>query len=273
MIWPYDLYDINSSEANSSNEQEYIELVDPEAHRDIYTEGSEFDAEHWAYFRLSKAYTYGNRERAEAIGKSRYQGHSEVVKILQSYGIKRTRPKEPDNEPTYFNEVTMPRSSFFNFSAAGVSTTKLREGEIPRNEDWKFLYELEILDAQWESKVVPQLTFIYTKLGAWPRPRVLDRWPQLQTMIPPKRDRAWRLNEFWLHVWNPRRPESEEYVSDDWSNSESYYTGSDSQEYEDDQSFDGSDPGGDDHDARSDYYDSEGEGYNDATDSDTNDSS
>ncbi|KAF3111869.1 hypothetical protein TWF706_011601 [Orbilia oligospora] len=253
--------------------REYIELVDPEAHPDIYTEGSEFDAEHWAYFRISEAYTYGNRERAKAIGKSRYQGHSEVVKMLQSYGIERTPPKEPDNEPTYFNEVTMPRSSFFNFSAAGVSTTKLREGEIPRNEDWKFLYELEILDARWESKVVPQLTFIYTKLRAWPRPRVLDRWPQLQTMIPPKGDRAWHLNEFWLHVWNPPRPESEEYVSDDWSDSESYYTGSDSQEYEDDQSFDGSDPGGDDHDARSDYYDSEGEGYNDATDSDTNDSS
>ncbi|KAF3307874.1 hypothetical protein TWF173_002112 [Orbilia oligospora] len=257
--------------------REYIELVDPEAHPDIYTEGSEFSAEHWAYYRLSEAFIYVIKERAKAIGKSRYQGHSEVVKILQSYGIERTRPEEPDNEPTYFNEVTMPRSSFFNFSAAGVSTTELREGEIPRNEDWKFLYELEILDEKWESKVVPQLAFIYTKRRAWPRPRVLDRWPQLQTMIPPKGDPAWYLNEFWLHVWNPPRPESEEYASDDRSDSEpdsgSYYTGSDSQEYEDDQSFDGSDPGGDDHDARSDSYDSEGEGYNDATDSDTNESS
>ncbi|KAK6505893.1 hypothetical protein TWF481_007782 [Arthrobotrys musiformis] len=256
---------------------EYIQLVDPEAHPDIYREGSEFDAENWAYFRLSEAYTYGNRERAKAIGKSRYHGHSEVVKILQSYGIERTRPKEPDNEPTYFNEVTMPRSSFFNFSAAGVSTTELREGEIPRNEDWKFLYELEILDEQWESKGLPQLAFIYTKLRAWPRPQVLNRWPQLQTMIPPKGDRAWYLNEFWLHVWNPPRPESEKSASDDQSDGEpefgSYYTDSDSQEYEDDQSFDSSDPDGDDHNARSGYYDSEGEGYNDATDSNTNESS
>ncbi|KAF3159687.1 hypothetical protein TWF788_003662 [Orbilia oligospora] len=229
--------------------------------------GSEFGAEDWAYFRLSEAFIYVNRERAKAIGKSRYQGHSEVVKILQSYGIERTRPEEPDNEPTYFNEVTMPRSSFFNFSAAGVSTTELREGEIPRNEDWKFLYELEILDEQWESKVVPQLTFIYTKLRAWPRPRVLDRWPQLQTMIPPEGDRAWLLDEFWLHVWRPPRPKSENYVLDDITydlsdsehESESYHKDGDSQEYEDDQSFDGSDPGGDDHGARSDHYDSEEE--------------
>ncbi|KAF3227804.1 hypothetical protein TWF191_003326 [Orbilia oligospora] len=247
--------------------REYIELVDPEAHPSIYTEGSEFGAEDWAYFRLSEAFIYVNRERAKAIGKSRYQGHSEVVKILQSYGIERTRPEEPDNEPTYFNEVTMPRSSFFNFSAAGVSTTELREGEIPRNEDWKFLYELEILDEQWESKVVPQLTFIYTKLRAWPRPRVLDRWPQLQTMIPPEGDRAWLLDEFWLHVWRPPRPKSENYVLDDITydlsdsehESESYHKDGDSQEYEDDQSFDGSDPGGDDHGARSDHYDSEEE--------------
>jgi hypothetical protein len=145
-------------------------------------------------------------DTAKTIGEARYRGHREIVHLLQSYGVKRTRPEGPENEPTYFNAVTMPRTSFFNLDVVSGLTTGLQEGEIPRDEDWKFLYELEILDDEWEKTALAGLVLSYTRLRAWPRPAVLDRWPSLQGKLPFAESQVGK--EFFLNAWYPSSPSS-----------------------------------------------------------------
>ncbi|QKX54245.1 uncharacterized protein TRUGW13939_01330 [Talaromyces rugulosus] len=162
--------------------REYIQLVDPESHPEPYKEDSNNSIEGWAYFRLSETYTYQDSDTAKNIGEARYRGHSEIVQLLQSHGVKRTRPEEPENEPTYFKAVTMPRTSFFNLDAVSDLTTV----------------------EEWDKTALDELVFDYTRLRAWPRPAVLDRWPSLQGKLPFAESQV--RKEFFLNAWHPSRP-------------------------------------------------------------------
>ncbi|KAG9228081.1 hypothetical protein BJ875DRAFT_528876 [Amylocarpus encephaloides] len=180
---------------------EYVKALDPETYSKSEKEQLG-GVEGLAYFRLSGVNLYWDHDTSKAIGEARYRGHSKVIKLLQSHGASRTTPQGPENEPTYFNAVTMPRTSFFNLNVLR-STNGFEEGKIPRDGDWKFLYELEILDSDWETTALDELVFSYTKLRAWPRHGILNRWPTLQDKLPFTENQVRKEN--FLNIWYPPR--------------------------------------------------------------------
>lgn len=93
------------------------------------------------------------------------------------------------------------RTSFFNLDVVSIPTISLHEGEIPHEQDWKFLYELEIPDDKWAETALDEL--VYTKLRAWPRPGILDRWPSLRVELLFTESEV--RKEVYLNVWHPPR--------------------------------------------------------------------
>ncbi|KAF4967701.1 hypothetical protein FSARC_4761 [Fusarium sarcochroum] len=157
--------------------EDYLKYIDPEAYPDVHSSA-------WAYYQISRVYETRDKDTADSIGKAQYRGHKEVVQILHTLGVKRTPPNGPQDEPTYFNAVYLPARSFFNLDNANSFITNVRQEEKLCDADWGFLYEMEILDDDWEKTALADLVGIYAKMKTWPRDEVLRRWPSLVSELP-----------------------------------------------------------------------------------------
>ncbi|KFA71560.1 hypothetical protein S40288_11170 [Stachybotrys chartarum IBT 40288] len=166
----------------------HIKNLDPEVFPHLYdADGSAEATDNFAYARISGLYSRTDSDRAIAIGKSRVAGYKEMLHLLQSHGCHRTPPRGPENEPTYFNAFALPGSGFFNPEAMIVPASRVREmckdQANPKDEEWAFLYGLEILAPNWEAQALDRLVRNFTKRRLWPREGLFRRWSGLRERL------------------------------------------------------------------------------------------
>ncbi|KAJ5404511.1 ankyrin [Penicillium cosmopolitanum] len=122
--------------------------------------------------RNSKGY-FGNsvsrmlHTEAERNASTAYWEYPGIMRMLLDHGFKRTKPKEMDFEPSYNDAV-----SLWSFDP------------IPDEEHWGILYDLRILDDDWEQQAFEKVLdkhLLYGKFGDWPA--LAKRWPELQNVL------------------------------------------------------------------------------------------
>ena len=124
---------------------------------------------------LYAANAYGSNVQGQAGAQRRkeaYWSYPKIIDVLRKHGARRTPRVDSSSEPSFED-------------AKQLHILGFRVEDQPNRNHWQPLYELEILEPNWEEQAYADVKMLYEDQDVMPNVMTFDRWPEIIEVLQP----------------------------------------------------------------------------------------